>query len=146
MELEFREVDATYKESWIENVKIKPFLTIEELSDIVNSCLSTDVILDRHWIKTVMIARYCTNLELGKEDITKEEYDLIAELGLVSEFETAIDNYYVIDKCLKDSETTYRCLKDMTNLINNKIDEAMNKLNPESTKELIGQFKELLSK
>jgi hypothetical protein len=146
MELKFKEVDGLYKESWIENIKIKPFLTIEELSDIVNSCLSTDVILDRYWIKAVMVARFCTNIELGTEDITKEEYNLIAELGLISEFETAIDNYYVIDKCLKDSETTYRCLKDMTNLINDKIDEAMNKINPESTKELFGQFKELLAK
>ena len=103
MELKFKEVDSTYTVETKVNggaIKIKPFLAIDEISQIVNSCLETENQIERHLLKMVMVARFCTNIELLNGDIDKEEYDLIASLGLESELDYEVTNFYVIDRLI----------------------------------------------
>lgn len=127
MELKFKEVNDTYKV--IENgIKIKSFLTIEEINDIVNSMLETENEVERYMIKICKTTEYCTNLDLSgfmKDKVMSGEgvFNLVAEIGISDTYEETIYNYYIIDKLVKNSESPYLLLKTLINIFDNKMKE-----------------------
>lgn len=131
MKLKFKEVDNTYSVKFEDGVKIRPYLKIFEINDIVNQCLKTDNQVEREMIKICKCVEYCTNIDLGKDkEINGEKvYDLIASIEMISCIKKTIQNYNTIEKCIKDSENTYAIGKMFVDMIKENLKSFdMNKI------------------
>jgi hypothetical protein len=144
MELKFKEVGKEYSiES--NNIKIRPYLMIEEINDIVNQCLTTNNQVERELIKVCKTIEYCTNIDLGKGDIQGEEvYNMICELGIVENIKIDVNNYYIVDECIENSESTFVAMNGILNVINNKLNELEKEVSAEKTQEFLSKIKEVV--
>lgn len=114
MELKFKEFDENINKEYVSNIdglKIKPYLTIEEINDIVNQMLDTESQVDRYMIYICKLVEYCTNIDIDKSDDNSingaEVYDMIVKNGLLSSIEENIENAYVIYDIIDKSENVY---------------------------------------
>lgn len=162
MELKFKEVDDRYldydnlfksfytKENKddVKNLKIKPYLEVKEINDILNQCLKTNNQLEREIIKICKLVEYCTNIDLGKnKEINGEEiYNFIYSNRLYEIIEGNVDNFYIIDDLLKKQESLYEIFNELSNIVNNKLDDLLKQYNPSNTKEIIEELKKIIDK
>lgn len=144
MELKFKEIDNDKYRIELENgIRIKPYLTIAELNTIIldmkenqkdikedGTRIETNLpkcALARHVAKVVLTTDFCTNLLIeGME--SDDVYDLVAELSLTDGFETFIPTYNLIDDMIKDDESTYNLIKEITDGLLSQLNVAMEKL------------------
>ena len=99
MELKFKEVGVEYNEKCErnENILIKPYMTLDELSTTYYDMMadvkgSRKDALNRHFTKIINMMKFCTNIdctELSNEEI----YDVCYENQLVNDFEYLISEY-----------------------------------------------------
>lgn len=122
MELKLKEVDLEkYSVSNEKGIKIKPFLSIVELNTIVSDMKSQPTSLARHFSKIVLLTDFCSNLNL-EGMIADDVYDLASELRLIDEYSINIQCYNEIDNLVKDDESTYVLLKDITDKLGDKLE------------------------
>lgn len=126
IELKFKECNESYVDNG-DGVKIKPFLTIAELNTIILDMKSQTSALARHFSKTILTTDFCTNILIEGMD-SDEVYDLVAELCLMDEFKTFIPMYNEIDDMIKDDESTYNLIKEITDGLLPQLNIAMEKL------------------
>ena len=141
MELEFKVTDVDYSEvcEKNENILIKPYMTLDELSTTYYDMMA-DVkggrkdALNRHFTKIINMMKFCTNIdytELNNEEI----YDVCYANQLVNDFEYLISEYNLLDRMIERDENTYNALTSVTE----SVAEMMKGMNPESAlKELEG--------
>lgn len=141
MELEFKVTDVDYSEKCErnENILIKPYMTLDELSTTYYDMMA-DVkggkkdALNRHFTKIINMMKFCTNIdctELSNEEI----YDVCYANQLVNDFEYLISEYNLLDRMIERDENTYNALTSVTE----SLAEMMKGMNPESAlKELEG--------
>ena len=140
-ELKFKEVGVEYNEKCErnENILIKPYMTLDELSKTYYD-MTAEVkggkkdALNRHFTKIINMMKFCTNIdftELSNEEI----YDVCYANQLVNDFEYLISEYNLLDKMIERDENTYNALTSVTE----SLAEMMKGMNPESAlKELEG--------
>lgn len=125
MELKFKEVNNEYlniddSNKDYKELKVKSYLTLSELKSIVDSALEEHDMVIREMIIISMTTDYCTNLDITSEDnkINCEDvYDLCAKYNLIDMYNVEINNYYMIDKLIKESESAYKIVKMITEQI-----------------------------
>lgn len=125
MELKFKEVSNEYfniddSNKDYKELKVKSYLTLSELKSIVDSALEEHDMVIREMIIISMTTDYCTNLDITSEDnkINCEDvYDLCAKYNLIDMYNVEINNYYMIDKLIKESESAYKIVKMITEQI-----------------------------
>ena len=132
-ELQFKNCNESYKID-VDGVKIKPYLTWDEFSNIYNSVLAQDNAFMRNFAKLIGFAKACTNINFdGMEE--KEIYDICAELGLSYNLSIEVDEYAELDRMIERDENTYNALTSVTE----SLAEMMKGMNPEqAVKELEG--------
>lgn len=127
MELKFKEVDDTYAESEIVGLKIRSYLKINEINEIVNLMLETDSPVERYMIKVCKATEFCTNIDLsdfisdGNEANGEDIFNFVVEVSDL--YDANIYNYYMIDKLIKDTESPYNLLKSFVTVVNDKISD-----------------------
>lgn len=147
MELKFNKIKKAdeskyklYRED--EKLMVKTFLTIEEISDITNSCLSENDAIKRMIIKLAKMVEYATNVDLAnfkKEDETIDAdmiYNTFAEKNWL-EFVYRVTNYEDISNIMYDVENTYNVLKAFAN----NMEQQLAKID---TKEMVNGLKNTL--
>lgn len=132
-ELQFKNCNESYKLD-VDGVKIKPYLTWDEFSNIYNSVLAQDNAFMRNFAKLIGFAKACTNINFdGMEE--KEIYDICAERGLSYNLSIEVDEYMELDRMIERDENTYNALTSVTE----SLAEMMKGMNPEqAVKELEG--------
>jgi len=132
-ELQFKNCNESYKID-VDGVKIKPYLTWDEFSNIYNSVLAQDNAFMRNFAKLIGFAKACTNINFdGMEE--KEIYDICAERGLSYNLSIEVDEYMELDRMIERDENTYNALITVTE----SLAEMMKGMNPEqAVKELEG--------
>ena len=132
-ELQFKNCNESYKID-VDGVKIKPYLTWDEFSNIYNSVLAQDNAFMRNFAKLIGFAKACTNINFdGMEE--KEIYDVCAERGLSYNLSIEVDEYMELDRMIERDENTYNALITVTE----SLAEMMKNMNPEqAVKELEG--------
>lgn len=132
-ELQFKNCNESYKID-VDGVKIKPYLTWDEFSNIYNSVLAQDNAFMRNFAKLIGFAKVCTNINFdGMEE--KEIYDICAERGLSYNLSIEVDEYMELDRMIERDENTYNALTSVTE----SLAEMMKGVNPEqAVKELEG--------
>ena len=132
-ELQFKNCNESYKID-VDGVKIKPYLTWDEFSNIYNSVLAQDNAFMRNFAKLIGFAKACTNINFdGMEE--KEIYDICAERGLSYNLSIEVDEYMELDRMIERDENTYNALTSVTE----SLAEMMKGVNPEqAVKELEG--------
>ena len=110
-----------------ELVKIKPFTTWIELSEIYKLVGAQNNAFMRHYAKVVEFAKVCTNIDFdGIEDT--EIYDICSELKLTDEFSVLIEEYNELDRMIKSDESTYNLIKEITDSLLPQLNTAMEKI------------------
>jgi len=133
MELKFKEVGKEYNvnRTEIKELKIRPYLKIEEIDDIAKQCLETDDQVAREMIKYCKVVEYCTNIDIGnsKKINGQDVYDMIVENGLYYSIWEEIVNFDVINDTIRESEGVYQIGKMFVELISKSIDKIdLNKI------------------
>lgn len=123
----------------------KDYLTASEIRHIAELMLSLDKndYMTREYIKVLLIADFCTDIKLPKEDdeiVFKEEiYNKMWEDGDVKTLYSEIKNWYLIDDMVRNKENIYTLIKD-------KLDEISKSINEVKVEDIISSFsKELIS-
>lgn len=79
------------------------YLLAEEIQNIVEQCLETDIQINREIIKDSLVLKYITDIDFG--ELTDLEIYNLYNLNEVLDFvKSEIMNYYLIDKCIKQHE------------------------------------------
>lgn len=79
------------------------YMDIKEKTDAYN----------RNFARVVHTAKICTDIDFT--NVTDEEiYDICAELGLPYEFVLSIDDYETVAKMVKEDESAYGLMKELT--------------------------------
>ena len=140
-ELKFKEVGVEYNEKCErnENILIKPYMTLDELSKTYYDMMAEvkggrKDALNRHFTKIINMMKFCTNVDFA--ELSNEEiYDVCYANQLVNDFEFMISEYNLLDKMIERDENTYNALTSVTE----SLAEMMKGMNPESAlKELEG--------
>ena len=140
-ELKFKEVGVEYSEKCErnENILIKPYMTLDELSTTYYDMMAEvkggrKDALNRHFTKIINMMKFCTNIDFS--ELSNEEiYDVCYMNQLVNDFEYLISEYNLLDKMIERDENTYNALTSVTE----SLAEMMKGMNPESAlKELEG--------
>ena len=142
-ELKFKEESNLYSIELESGIRIKPYLTIDELNTIIldmkenqmkteKDGTKTDTgkqksALARHFSKVILTTDFCTNILIDGMD-ADEVYDLVAELCLMDEFKTFIPMYNEIDDMIESDESTYNLMKEITDSLLPQLNTAMEKL------------------
>ena len=93
-------------------VKIKPYLSWEEMKDTYLMIKSQDGGFMRHFAKVVEVTKYCTDLDL--EGLENDEiFTLANSLGLPYEYSLEVCGYDELDKMIKDDESVYNLMSDI---------------------------------
>ena len=110
-------------------IKVKTFLTIEEINEIVNRMISEEDPIKRMVIYYSSLVEFCTNIDLeqfkDENDFVKadEVYDCLAENQLLNlEFE--IDNVDHIDRIMAKLESTYNVIKGAVSELSTNTDST----------------------
>lgn len=102
----------------------KKFLTIEEIANIVDQMIEESISYNREIIKVSLVSQYCTDGDFtNKKDI--DIYNMVAENGILDLYDTEINNYYIIDKMVKEELGIEKSVSEFLNSLNIKIDNAM---------------------
>lgn len=118
-QLQFKEADERFSVPFlvdkfgIEKVMIKPFYTGEEMMDVYMDIKEKTDAYNRNFTKVVHTAKICTDIDFT--NVTDEEvYDICAELGLPYEFMLSIDDYETVARMVKEDESAYGLMKELT--------------------------------
>lgn len=140
--IKFKEVSDKYIVELEDGVRIKPFLTISELNTIISDMKEKESALARHFCKIILLVDFCVNIDIS--DMKADEiYDLASELGLIDEFKTYIEMYNDIDYMIKDDESIYNVIKEISDNLTPQLNKAMEKLGDGSG--LMGKLKDVMS-
>ena len=123
MDIKLIEVDETIFKEEIGNkgIRIKPFLTIQELNEVYNDMMySSDgkpkSSLDRYFAKVVHISKLTTNINfsgMSDEDI----YNLVASLEMPYQFMLIMNEFEELDRIIAREESLYNMVKEINNNI-----------------------------
>jgi len=120
-ELKFKEHSHNYTLEVEHKIKLKQFYTLAEKTAIYTDMLSKPDSFNRDFSLIVLTARFCTNIDFT--DITDNEvYDIVAELLLIEEFKTKIDEYLDMYKLIEREESTYKLIGTFLETISTKLD------------------------
>ena len=119
MDIKLIEVDETIFKEEIGNkgIRIKPFLTIQELNEVYNDMMySSDgkpkSSLDRYFAKVVHISKLTTNINfsgMSDEDI----YNLVASLEMPYQFMLIMNEFEELDRIIAREESLYNMVKEI---------------------------------
>lgn len=113
MELKIKEVSEQYNVINEQvGLKLKPFMTVEEMYTLYDDVKSKKDAFNRHFSKVVMTAKLLTNID-ESQYTDKEIYDLCAELGLIFDFKLEVEQYEEIDRMIASDESTYNLISDI---------------------------------
>jgi len=119
-ELKFKNCNESYKLD-VDGVKIKPYLTWDEFSNIYNSVLAQDNAFMRNFAKLIGFAKACTNINFdGMEE--KEIYDICAERGLSYNLSIEVDEYMELDRMIERDESAYNAIVQIIDVVDKKMD------------------------
>lgn len=140
MELKFKNSNESFKID-LDEVKIKPYLTWEEFSEIYKMVSAQSNSFMKYYCKVVEFAKVCTNIDFdGMED--NKIYDICSELGLPLEFSLNIEEYSEIDRMIDKDESIYNVIKEISDNLTPQINEAMKKIGDGSG--LMGKLKDVI--
>ena len=115
------EVNETYGTELKDEIKLKTFYTIAELTAIINDMKSKEEALDRLFSKVVLTARFNTNIDWT--DFTDNEiFDTCAELDLIDNFGFEIPMFRELDNIIKNDESVYKLIEAFLSTINTKLE------------------------
>ena len=90
-----------------QDVKIKSYLSWEEMKDIYTMMLNQSNEFMRHYAKVTMVTQFCTNIDLeGMED--DAIFTLANKLGLPYEYSLEICGYDELNEMVKNEESVYK--------------------------------------
>ena len=93
-----------------QDIKIKSYLSWEEMKDIYTMMLNQSNEFMRHYAKVTMVTQFCTNLDLsGMED--DAVFTLANKLGLPYEYSLGICGYDELNKMVKNEESVYKLME-----------------------------------
>lgn len=109
--MELKEVNF---ESFVieKDVKIKTYLSWDEMKDVYSMVKAQDNGFMRHYAKVVEVTKYCTNLDVSKLG-DDEIFTLANKLGLPYEYSLSVCGYDEIDGMIKDDESVYNLMADI---------------------------------
>lgn len=92
------------------DVKIKSYLSWEEMKDIYTMMLNQSNEFMRHYAKVTMVTQFCTNIDLeGMED--DAVFTLANKLGLPYEYSLSVCGYDELNKMVKNEESVYKLME-----------------------------------
>ena len=125
-ELQFKKIDDRYSAPFKFNgytIMIKPFYTSEEMMDVYMDIKEKSDAYNRNFTRVVHTAKICTSVDFT--NVTDEEiYDICAEMGLPSEFFMAIDDYETVARMVKEDESAYNLVKELTDKLTATLEKA----------------------
>lgn len=115
------EVNESYGTELGNDIKLKTFYTIAEMTAIINDMKSKDEALDRLFSKVVLTARFNTNIDWT--DFTDNEiFDTCAELELIDNFGFEIPMFRELDNIVKNDESVYKLIESFLGTVNTKLE------------------------
>jgi len=128
--IKLKEIESESKYIDFNNaIKVKTFLTIEEINEIVNRMISEEDPIKRMVIYYSSLVEFCTNIDLeqfkDENDFVKadEVYDCLAENQLLS-LDFYIDNVSHIDDIMSKLESTYNVIKGAVSELSKNTDST----------------------
>ena len=128
--IKLKEIESESKYIDFNNViKVKTFLTIEEINEIVNRMISEEDPIKRMVIYYSSLVEFCTNIDLeqfkDENGFVKadEVYDCLAENQLLS-LDFYIDNIGHIDDIMEKLESTYNVIKGAVSELSTNTDST----------------------
>jgi hypothetical protein len=163
MEFKLRkEVDnKVYRVETKEGILIKPYLTIEEMQNIINDMINETDVLVREVIYVSKLLEYCTNVDMTqfeKEngDLSGDEiYNFVisTEVTVNDEYPFTYDLRYALENCIINAERVLELiqqiegadnvLRKFVSSIEPKIDEMVAKLDMNKLQESIVEMQNL---
>ena len=93
-----------------QDVKIKSYLSWEEMKDIYTMMLNQSNEFMRHYAKVTMVTQFCTNIDLeGMED--DAVFTLANKLGLPYEYSLSVCGYDELNEMVKNEESVYKLME-----------------------------------
>ena len=98
-------------------IKVKPYLTTEEIETILENTLSEQNTLIRQMIKDILLIEFCTDINTLKDEtgvvINEEVYDLYRLTGLLKKVKDLVskDDLDLIDKCIEEEESVNKTIQ-----------------------------------
>jgi hypothetical protein len=128
--IKLKEIESESKYIDFNNdIKVKTFLTIEEINEIVNRMISEEDPIKRMVIYYSSLVEFCTNIDLeqfkDENDFVKadEVYDCLAENQLLS-LDFYIDNVSHIKEIMSKLESTYNVIKGAVSELSTNTDST----------------------
>lgn len=108
--MKLREVEFDAFVTHSKGVKIKSYLSWEEMKDIYTMMLNQSNEFMRHYAKVTMVTQFCTNIDLeGVED--DAIFTLANKLGLPYEYSLEICGYDELNEMVKNEESVYKLME-----------------------------------
>ena len=114
------------------------YLTSEELIGIVNELIQHESAIEREIIKVGMVAQ-CLIDGMDEYKDCNAMYDAVMENGI--DFDCEVNNYYMIDKLIKEEIGVEKVIKDFVNSIGDSIKDIPSTLDIQN---LMTQMKEVI--
>lgn len=93
-----------------QDVKIKSYLSWEEMKDIYTMMLNQSNEFMRYYAKVTMVTQFCTNIDLeGMED--DAVFTLANKLGLPYEYSLSVCGYDELNEMVKNEESVYKLME-----------------------------------
>lgn len=161
MELKFKEVDEkeySLKDEGDSGIRIKPYLTIEEIQSILNMLIEEKDVLAREVIYYTKLTEYCTNIDMSlfeEEDgnlkgedvynfvVSYKDVDFDMEYTLYDALYCEIRNAKTPLDMLDKIEGVNNTLVTFINELNPKLDELMGNLDMNKLESSIMEMKNL---
>lgn len=125
----------------------KSYLTIEEIANIVDEMLKpeNENSYNREVVKVALVTQYCTDCSV-EGMMGTEVYNMVAKSGMLEDFESHINNYYIIDKMVREDRSLENTAIKLAENINNKLDKFTKKISTKDLLKVVGEVKDLVSK
>lgn len=123
----------------------KNYLTIEEIANIVDQMVTHNISYNREITKVSLVSQYCTDGNFtDKTDV--EIYNMVAEDGILDEYDMQIHNYYMIDKMVKEDIGIEKNVGEFLTNLDKKVDEVMKKMPKDfNLKDFFGNIKKAIN-
>lgn len=122
----------------------KNYLTIDEIANIVIQMIAQPISYNREIIKVSLVSQYCIDGDFTDKTDT-EIYNMVAEDGILDEYDMEIHNYYMIDKMVKEDMGIEKSMSDFLNTLNTKVDVVMKNMPKDfNLKDFFGNLKKVV--
>ena len=112
------------------------YLTSQEIATVVASMIQKEYSVEREIVKVGLVAQLLIE-DLGEYDNCDDIYDVVMENNI--DF-TQVSNYYIIDYLVEQEIGIEKVLKDFVNIMNDKVVEAVNKLDLNGAIKQLGEI------